>query len=183
MKRWKWIIGLLVPAMTATAADNGLHKHRLDATVHVGAVDLGPAKFELACSSGKGANLSLTLILMKPDGVKNFPLNDFEGPDGIGGSKGLAEWAVDTRGPSITLKTGIGGWYGVDGDGFVLSSNGDAGKSSPIADFVRQVVDAKSQRLRLQLNAPHGGEPLQASVMLDGAQAELAKTAADCLVQ
>ena len=179
MVRWM-MVGIL--AVSAVASADGLQKHRLEASVHVGAVDLGPAKFELACSSGAtGGNLSLTIIVMKPDGVKNFPLTDFEGPDGIGGSKDLAEWAVDTRGPSTTLKTGIGGWYGVDGDGFVLSSNGDTGKVSPMADFVRQVLDTKAQRLRLKLTSPKGGEPLQAAVMLDGAQAALAHTAADCL--
>jgi len=181
MKRWIWSGLLLAMTFAAMAGDNGVQKHRLDATVHVGAVDLGPARFELACS-GKGGYLALTLILMKPDEVKNFPLNDFEGPDGVGGSRELAEWSVDTRGPSFNYKTGIGGWYGVDGDGFVLSSNGDSGKS-PITAFVHQLVDAKSQRLRLNLSAPRQGDPLQAEVMLAGAQAELARTAADCLGQ
>jgi hypothetical protein len=144
----------------------------------IGKLDAGAAKFELSCAGGKGGSVSLTLILMHPDAIKTFPLNDFEGPDGIGGSKDLAEWAVDTRGPSTTLKTGIGGWYGVDGDGFVLSTSGE---NAPLIAFVRQVVDSKAQRLRLTLSAPHGGEALQASVSLDGTQAELARTAAACL--
>jgi hypothetical protein len=170
--------GLL--ALSASQAA-GLKKHRFDAEVHVGNVGLGEAKFELACSAGKGGSLSLSLVLMHRDAAKAFALDEFEGPDGIGESRPLAQWGVDTRGPATNLDSNISGWYGVDGDGFVLSTAAMRGKSTALPDFVRQLTSSEALRLRLRVTPPHGGDPLQASAALSGAQADLSRVAADCL--
>src|SRR5689334_21101507 len=103
----------LIALSTAHSADKSLKKHRFDAEVHVGNIGLGAAKFELACSAGKGGSLSLSLILLNKDAAKSFALDDFEGPDGVGESRVLAQWGVDTRGPATNLDSNISGWYGV----------------------------------------------------------------------
>jgi hypothetical protein len=171
-------IAFLAPA---DAVDHGLHKQRIEAEVHVGNTDLGAAKFELACRGGKGGSLSLSLILMQPAAAKVFPLDDFEGPDGAGESRELAQWAVDTRGAGVTLDSVISGWYGVDGDGFLFSTAAIVGKNAALFPFARRLTAADAQRLRLRVTPARGGEPLQASVLLAGAQAKLAQVAADCL--
>jgi hypothetical protein len=172
----------LVALSGAQAAEKGSKKHRFDAEVHVGNVGLGAAKFELACSAGKGGSLSLSLIFMRRDAAKSFALDEFEGPDGVGESRALAQWGVDTRGPATNLDSNISGWYGVDGDGFILSTAANLGKSTALPDFVRHLTSDDALRLRLRVTPPHGGDPLQASAALSGAQAELARVAADCLL-
>lgn len=177
---WFLVTGLSsLPA--ADAAVSVQQKHRVEAKVQVGNADLGAAKFELSCTPGKGGSLSLSLIFLRTDAHKAFALDEFEGPEGVGESRALAQWAVDTRGPATTLDSNISGWYGVDGDGFILSTAAIRGKSSPLPEFVRQLTGSDAQRLRLRVTPPHGGEPLQASVILAGAQAELARIAAPCL--
>ena len=184
MKAWVRLLCLvcgLVALSSVQAAEKGLKKYRFDAEVHVGNVGLGEAKFELACSAGKGGSLSLSLIFMRRDAAKSFALDEFEGPDGVGESRALAQWGVDTRGPATNLESNISGWYGVDGDGFVLSTAAIQGKSTALPDFVRHLTSADALRLRLSVTPPHGGDPLQASAALSSAQVELSRVAADCL--
>lgn len=174
--------GLFAMCATAAAAEPALKKLRIPATVRVGADAVGaPAQFELACHGAKDGALSLALILSSPDAIKTFPLTDFEGPDGVGESRDLARWGVDTRGDAVQVSGSIGGWYGVDGDGFVLARSERAHRAGALATLVAAIGNPDAKRLRLSIAPPKDGEPLQAQALLDGHQAELAATAKDCL--
>ena len=174
--------GVLLACVPALAAEPELKKLRFAATARVGAVDVGaPAQFELACHGAKDGALSLALILSSPDAIKTFPLAAFEGPDGIGESKDLARWGVDTRGDAVQASGSIGGWYGVDGDGFLLSRSERAHRASALATLVAALGRPEAKRLRLSVASPEGGDALQAEALLDGRQADIAATAKACL--
>lgn len=172
---------LAAAALPLRAADHGPQNHRVEAAANVGTASAGSVQFELGCRGGPRGGLALRVLLQQPDAIHDFPLSDFEGPDGVGGQRDFALWSLDTRTVSTDLKTGINGWY--DGKGFVLASEAVNGKRGALHDFVNKLVDADARRLRLSVAAPGGGEPLQVSVMLAGAQPELARTAADCLAK
>ena len=167
---------------SAPAAEPELSKLRFPATARVGAVEAGaPAQFELSCHGAKDGALSLALILSSPDAITTFPLREFEGPDGIGESKDYARWSVDTRGDAVQANGSIGGWYGVDGDGFVLSRSERAHRASALATIVAALGRPEAKRLRLSVASPQGGDALQAEALLDGRQADIAATAKACL--
>lgn len=174
--------GLVAACAAAVAAEPELKKLRIPATARVGSDEVGaPAQFELVCHGAKNGALSLALILSSPDAIKTFPLPDFEGPDGIGESNDFARWGVDTRGDAVQASGSIGGWYGVDGDGFLLSRSERAHKATPLATIVAAMGKPEAKRLRLSVASPKGGEALQAQASLDGHQSDLAATAKACL--
>ena len=176
------ILAGLAVASAVSAAEPELKKLRFPATARVGDVAVGaPAQFELMCHGAKDGALTLALILSSPDAIKTFPLPDFEGPDGIGETRDVARWGVDTRGDAVQASGPIGGWYGVDGDGFVLSRSERAHKATPLAAIVAALGQPESKRLRLSVASPKGGEALQAEALLDGHQAAIAATAQACL--
>lgn len=173
---------VLASAGAARAAEPQLKKIRFPASVHVGAVDVGkPAQFELACHGAKDGALSLSLILSSPDAITTFPLADFEGPDGVGEARELARWGVDTRGSAVQAAGAISGWYGVDGDGFLLSRSTRAHKATPLATLVAALTRPEAKRLRLSVASPRGGDALQAEALLDGRHADLAAAVGACL--
>lgn len=180
----KMMAGLLFAAcaVAGATADPQLKKLRFPAQARVGDVAVGaPAQFELACHGAKDGALSLALILSSPDSITTFPLTDFEGPDGIGEKRDLARWGVDTRGDAVQASGGIGGWYGVDGDGFLLSRSESSHRKSALATIAAALGKPDAKRLRLSVESPKGGDALQAEALLDGRQADLAAIAKDCL--
>jgi hypothetical protein len=175
------ILTLLLAAPAFAADGQLLRKQRVPANVHVGDVEYSGAQFEFACHPAADGALSISLILANPDGIRNFPLNDFEGPDAIGEQRDLAEWRVDTRGAGVAVKGPISGWYGVDGDGFLLSRSEPNRKRAALQRLATSLLTADAQRLRLSVAAPVKGEPLQAELMLEGRQDSIRAALDPCL--
>lgn len=178
------LLGLaaLLAAATALAEDGALlRKQRLPATVQLGTQAYAGAQFEFACHPAKDGALSLSLILADPDRMTGFPLREFEGPDGIGEQRDLAQWGVDTRGDGLNVKGPISGWYGVDGDGFLLSRSEANKRPGALRQLAKAAVAPDAKRLRLAVSPPATGETLRAEVLLDGKQAQLAELLKPCL--
>lgn len=180
--RWAWSLALLTCLAPALAHDGALlRKQRLAGTAHVGDVQLAPVQFEFRCHPAPDGALSVEVVLAKDDKAGNFPLDRFEGPDGIGGERDLAEWSVDTRGDGLRARGAINGWFGVDGDGFIFGRSQANRKPDAFGALVRAVTEAEAKRLRLSVASPDGGAPLQAELLLDGHQAAIRDTVAGCL--
>ena len=93
---------------------------RIPAHAQIGNTPLRDAKFEFACRSGKGGTLQISVIL-PPAGIgRRLSADLFEGPDGIGETRDLAEWSVSGAAKPARARTSISGWSGVDGDGFIV---------------------------------------------------------------
>lgn len=173
---------LLTLACSATAEDGHLlRKQRFTGSAHVGQVQLQPVQFEFACHPARNGALSISVVLTKGDSAGGFALDAYEGPDGAGEQGDVAEWSVDTRGDGLQVKGPISGWYGVDGDGFIVSRAQPNARPGALGGLVKAVVDAKSRRLRLSVAAPGKGEPLQAELLLDGQQEAIRQVVAACL--
>ena len=173
-------MALAVAPQCADAAD--AQDPRIPAHAQVGNAPLPGAKFEFSCRSGKGGALQISVILPAPESVAAFPLDKFEGPDGIGETRDLAEWSVSGATKPARARTSISGWYGVDGDGFVLARARDSGRSSDIARIAKRLVASENARLRLVVKPPaHGGNALKVEAAVAGHREEIAKALAPCL--
>ncbi|UXI66867.1 hypothetical protein [Tahibacter amnicola] len=176
------LVALMLVTGVAHAAEEGkLAKTRFAGTLSVGDREAGAVQFELACHSAKDGALSLSLIIPAPDAITDFPLPEFEGPEGIGETRDSAHWRVDTRKDGATLTSSIGGWYGVDGDGFVLSLSAPNRKAAPLRAFVQALVADGAKRLHLRIDPPKAGAALQAQAMLDGQSSTLRQTVEPCV--
>lgn len=167
-------------SVQAEAAD--AQDPRVPAHAQIGNAPLPDAKFEFACRAGKGGTLQISVILPEPESVAAFPLEKFEGPDGIGETRDLAEWSVSGAAKPARARTSISGWRGVDGDGFVLARARDSGHSSDIARIAKRLVASENARLRLVVKPPaHGGNALKVEAAVAGHREEIAKALAPCL--
>lgn len=172
----------LVSAASAFAQDGALvRKQRFAGTGHVGEVQLAPVQFEFLCHPAPEGALSIEVVLTKDDKAGAFPLDRFEGPDGVGGERDLAEWSIDTRGDGVRVRGAINGWYGVDGDGFVFGRSQINRKPDAFGALVRAATESDSKRLRLSVASPDGGAPLQFELPLEGRQAAIRETVNACL--
>lgn len=167
------------PALATDAAQ--LRKQRFAGTAHVGTTQLAPVQFEFACHPATDGALSLGVVLTRNEKAAGFPLDRFEGPDGIGTARDLAQWSVDTRGDGVRVSGPIHGWYGVDGDGFVLGRSQANARPDGFDALVRAASGAQARRLRLSVQAPDGGATLQAELPLDGHQATIRDLVSACL--
>lgn len=169
----------VAPALATDAAL--LRKQRFAGTAHVGTTQLAPVQFEFACHPAPDGALSLGVVLTKDEKAAGFPLDRFEGPDGIGSARDIAQWSVDTRGDGVRVSGPINGWYGVDGDGFVFGRSQANARPDGFDALVRAASAAEARRLRLSVRAPDSGETLQAELPLDGHQATIRDLVAACL--
>jgi hypothetical protein len=154
-------------------------KLRIPAHARIGNTTVPDAKFEFACSAGQGGMLSITVIL--PESVSGFPLNLFEGPDGIGETRDLAEWSVSGAAKPARARTTISGWYGVDGDGFLLSRARESARSSDMARLAKRLVASDQARLRLVVKPPAHGNALKVEAPVAEHREAIAKVLAPCL--
>jgi hypothetical protein len=176
------VFTLLTVAMPAFAEDGALlKKQRFAGTAHVGDVQLAPVQFEFSCHPASSGALSIEVVLTKDEKAGGFPLDRFEGPDGVGGERDLAEWSIDTRGDGVRVRGAISGWYGVDGDGFVFGRSQINRKPDAFGALVRATTESEAKRLRVSVAPPDGGVPLQFELSLDGRQAAIRETVAACL--
>ncbi|HSX62175.1 MAG TPA: hypothetical protein VLF18_18485 [Tahibacter sp.] len=182
---WLLIASLLVGTWVAVptlASDGGLvRKQRFAGTAHVGDAQLSPVQFEFLCHPAPEGALGIDVVLTKGDEAGGFPLDRFEGPDGVGGTGDLAEWSIDTRGDGVRVRGAIHGWYGVDGDGFVFGRSQINRKPDAFGALVRAATMPEAKRLRLSVASPDGGAPLQLELPLDGKQAAIGETVAACI--
>lgn len=174
---------LLLACLAPAFADDGavLRKLRLAGTAHVGEVRLGAVQFEFLCHPAADGALGVQLVLASDEKAAGFPLDRFEGPDGVGGDRDLAEWSVDTRVDGLRVRGAIHGWYGVDGDGFIFGRSQANRSPDAFGALVRAAVAADAKRLRLSVASPDGGPPLQAELLLDGRQQAIRETVGKCL--
>jgi hypothetical protein len=167
-------------AMTSLA-DARSSDPRIPAHARVGNTVLADAKFEFACTTGEGGALAISLILPHPEAAKGFPLDRFEGPDGIGETKDLAEWSVSGSAKPARARTSISGWYGVDGDGWIFSRARESAHSSDIARIAKRLLSSENARLRLVVKAPSHKEALKVEAPIAGHREEVAKALESCL--
>lgn len=182
----KRVIGTLFAAAFASVLGQGARaadaeNPRIPAHAQIGNTALPNAKFEFACRSGKGGTLQISVILPAPESVTGFPLDLFEGPDGIGETRDLAEWSVSAAAKPARARTSISGWRGVDGDGFILARARESGHSSDMARLAKRLVASESARLRLVVKPPAHGNALKVEAAVAGHRDEIAKALAPCL--
>lgn len=153
---------------------------RIRAHAQVGGATLSAAQFEFACHPGKGGTLQIAVILPAPESVA-FPLDRFEGPDGIGETQDLAEWSISGAAKPARARTTISGWRGVGEDGFLLAKARESGRSSDLARLAKRLVTSEQARLRLVVKAPAHRVALKVEAPIAGHRDEIAKTLAPCL--
>jgi len=121
------------------------------------------------------------VILPEPESISTFPLEKFEGPEGIGETRDLAEWSVSGGAKPARARTSISGWRGVDGDGFLLSRARESAHSSDIARLVKRFLSSEQARLRLVVKPPAHGNALKVEAPIAGHRAAIEKALAPCL--
>jgi len=174
--------GLLGLTTFASAAGNDEPwKMRIPAQTEIGKTPVNGTQFEFACTDGKGGMISLSVILPTPEELRAFPLEEFEGPDGIGETHDLAEWSVTGGKKPARARTSISGWRGVDGDGFILSRARESARSSDIARLAKRLVSSDQTRLRLVVKPVKHGEALKVEAPIAGHREAIEKILAPCL--
>jgi hypothetical protein len=153
---------------------------RIAAQAHVAKAALKSAQVQFTCTTGKGGALSVAVVLPEPDVVTTFPLEDFEGPDGIGETRPLATWSVAGSKPT-TVMGRISGWRGVDGDGFLLASSRVSTRTSDLARLLQRWLDANNEPLRLVVDPPRQGAALEVEATSGDRHAVVAAVLAPCL--
>lgn len=181
------LVSLLLLTCASVAAVDGAEglndaaiKTRVDARAQVAGTVLGGAKAEFMCTTGKGGALSVAVSLPEPEAIKGFPLGDFEGPGGIGEKRALATWSLGGEIPATT-KGNISGWYGVDGDGFLLAATSDSANASAFRRLLRRYLDAATQPLRLVVESPKKGAALEVEIVLGDRRDSVEAIIAPCL--
>jgi len=165
---------------TSSAADT--KNPRIPAHATIGKTTIADAKFEFGCTTGEGGMLQIALILPPPESVAGFPLDKFEGPDGIGEARDLAEWSVSGSAKPARARTSISGWRGVDGDGFLLAKARESSHSSDLARVAKRFVSSEQGRLRLVVKPPSAhGAAIKVEAPIAGHRDEVAKALAPCL--
>ena len=154
---------------------------RIPAHAKIGNTVLADAKFEFMCTTGEGGALAINLIVPHPEQAKGFPLDRFEGPDGIGETRDLAEWSVSGAAKPARARTSISGWYGVDGDGWIFSRARESAHASDIARIAKRLLSSENARLRLVVKAPAHKEALKVEAPIAGHREEIAKALEPCL--
>lgn len=182
-RRWRLVLacaGIAACGGIACAADTA--NPRIPAHATIGRTVIGDAKFEFACTTGEGGVLQISLILPAPESVAGFPLDRFEGPDGIGEAHDLAEWSVSGGPKPARARTSISGWRGVDGDGFLLAKARESSRSSDIARIAKRLVASEQARLRLVVKPPSAhGAAIKVEAPIAGHREDVAKALAPCL--
>jgi len=183
MRRSLVLLASMAIALGAGAAHADDAKNpRIHAHATIGKTVIADAKFEFGCTTGEGGALQISLILPPPESVAGFPLDKFEGPDGIGEAHDLAEWSVSGGPKPARARTSISGWRGVDGDGFLLAKSRESSHSSDIARVAKRFVASEQVRLRLVVKPPSShGAALKVEAPIAGHREEVAKALAPCL--
>ncbi|HEY0232926.1 MAG TPA: hypothetical protein VGC55_16895 [Dokdonella sp.] len=163
-------------------ADDDAWKTRLPAQLHIGTQASVAAQFEIACRDGKGGALGWSLIIAQPDAMNAFPLDDFEGPGGIGEKRVLAQWSVGDGSSDGVARTSISGWYGVDGDGFVLATSQLTAKPADLARLSRALIASAGGMMHLVVQPPEGkGDALNADAQIGDHREAIARILEPCL--
>jgi hypothetical protein len=168
-------------ALACAAGNDAAWKIRIPAHTQIGTRTIESTQFEFACTTGAGGMLSLTVILPPPESIAGFPLDEFEGPDGIGETHDLAEWSVTGGKKPARARTTISGWRGVDGDGYLLSRARESAKSSDIARLAKRLLSSDQARLRLVVKPLKHGEALKSEAPIEGHREAIEKIRAPCL--
>lgn len=181
----RWAVALASASLVACiglahAADRT--NPRIPAHATIGKTTISDAKFEFGCTTGEGGMLQISLILPPPESIAGFPLDKFEGPDGIGETRDLAEWSVSGGPKPARARTSISGWRGVDGDGFLLAKARESSHSSDIARVAKRFVASEQARLRLVVKPPSAhGAAIKVEAPIAGHREDVAKALAPCL--
>ena len=180
-----WVAALASAGIAACIGSAGAadaKNPRIPAHATIGKTVIGDAKFEFGCTTGEGGALQIALILPPPESIPGFPLDKFEGPDGIGEAHDLAEWSVSGGPKPARARTSISGWRGVDGDGFLLAKARESARSSDIARVAKKFVASEQARLRLVVKPPSAhGAAIKVEAPIAGHREAVAKALAPCL--
>ena len=171
-------VALLVATACVHAAPNT--KLRIPAQARVADARLADVRLEFTCTTGKGGVLAVAAVLPPPEAVAMFPLERFEGPEGIGQIENLATWSVLGK-RAMQVSSSIAGWRGVDGDGFLLESTRDSGRDSDLGRLLKRWLRDVRQPLWLEVRAPEGNAKLQVTALPDDHRARLSLVLAPCL--
>jgi len=182
--RWFIVLasaGIAACIGTSHAAD--ATNPRIPAHATIGKTTIADAKFEFGCTTGEGGMLQISLILPPAESIAGFPLDKFEGPDGIGETRDLAEWSVSGGAKPARARTSISGWRGVDGDGFLLAKARESSHSSDLARVAKRLVSSEQARLRLVVKPPSAhGAAIKVEAPIAGHREDVAKALAPCLL-
>jgi hypothetical protein len=101
------------PALAfAAAAHADLHEFSQAGTLKVDAGAPRSATLHAACSPDKdGGALSIELIVLEANTLKDFDYDDFEGPDAAAGGKALSHLAWTTGSGTTEISSTAAGWY------------------------------------------------------------------------
>jgi len=183
--RWFIVLasaGIAACIGTSHAAD--AKNPRIPAHATIGKTTIADAKFEFGCTTGEGGMLQISLILPPAESIAGFPLDKFEGPDGIGETRDLAEWSVSGGAKPARARTSISGWRGVDGDGFLLAKARESSHSSDLARVAKRLVSSEQARLRLVVKPPSAhGAAIKVEAPIAGHREDVAKALAPCLLR
>jgi hypothetical protein len=182
-RRWFVVLACAgAAACTGSVYGADAKNPRIPAHATLGKSTIADAKFEFGCTTGEGGMLQISLILPPPESVAGFPLDQFEGPDGIGEARDLAEWSVSGGPKPARARTSISGWRGVDGDGFLLAKARESSHASDIARVAKRLVASEQARLRLVVKPPSAhGAALKVEAPIAGHREEVTKALAPCL--
>ena len=182
--RWFIVLasaGIAACIGTSHAAD--AKNPRIPAHATIGKTTIADAKFEFSCTTGEGGMLQISLILPPAESIAGFPLDKFEGPDGIGETRDLAEWSVSGGAKPARARTSISGWRGVEGDGFLLAKARESSHSSDLARVAKRLVSSEQARLRLVVKPPSAhGAAIKVEAPIAGHREDVAKALAPCLL-
>jgi hypothetical protein len=181
------LFGHVLSAIAFALATASLHaapntKLRIPAHARVGDARLADVQFEFTCTTGKGGALSIAAVLPTPEAVPGFPLERFEGPEGIGEAGKLATWSVLGK-RAMQANGAISGWRGVDGDGFLLASSRDSGRETDLGRLLKRWLLETGQPLWLEVRAPGGNAKLSVTALADARIAQLSLVLSPCLTQ
>ena len=182
----RWFIVLasaVIAACIGTSHAADAKNPRIPAHATIGKTTIADAKFEFSCTTGEGGMLQISLILPPAESIAGFPLDKFEGPDGIGETRDLAEWSVSGGAKPARARTSISGWRGVDGDGFLLAKARESSHSSDLARVAKRLVSSEQARLRLVVKPPSAhGAAIKVEAPIAGHREDVAKALAPCLL-
>ena len=182
----RWFIVLpsaVIAACIGTSHAADATNPRIPAHATIGKTTIADAKFEFGCTTGEGGMLQISLILPPAESIAGFPLDKFEGPDGIGETRDLAEWSVSGGAKPARARTSISGWRGVDGDGFLLAKARESSHSSDLARVAKRLVSSEQARLRLVVKPPSAhGAAIKVEAPIAGHREDVAKALAPCLL-
>ena len=169
-------LGFLLIATTSTLHagwkySSNRYDLRVATTTGEGTSPDGPMKtrFIVKYSPAKDGTLTIEFVVDRPDKVKGFGFDSFEGPDAAAADAKLTRIVIEQpNAKPLTLLTKVGGWY--SGKAFVFAASEANERPADILKAVRaiqsgatkisvSVQDSKTAQKQLRADFATGGAP------------------------